>query len=175
MLNCLNFLKRKTAAPLEQFQRLLGHMASAAAVTPLGLLHMRPLQHWLHGRVPRWAWQRPSRVLIGMHRHRADQSARNTEAPWERSKSIKSRLPSSHSCGAQVTRADASRTSLNTISNGGRCVAIDVHSFKNLHRHPNTVNPTCSCLAVISNTAVNSILLVTVTPPPAPDTSVSYF
>ncbi len=21
------------------------------------MLHMRPLQHWLHGRVPRWAWQ----------------------------------------------------------------------------------------------------------------------
>ncbi len=40
-----------------KFQRLLGHMAAAAAVTPLGLLHMRPLQHWLHGRVPRWAWQ----------------------------------------------------------------------------------------------------------------------
>ncbi len=39
------------------FQRLLGHMAAAAAVTPLGLLYMRPLQHWLHGRVPRWAWQ----------------------------------------------------------------------------------------------------------------------
>ncbi len=31
-------------------------MASAAAVMPLGLLHMRPLQHWLHSRVPRWAW-----------------------------------------------------------------------------------------------------------------------
>ncbi len=41
-----------------KFQRLLGHMASAAAVTPLGLLHMRPLQHWLHSRVPRWAWCR---------------------------------------------------------------------------------------------------------------------
>ncbi len=40
-----------------KFQRLLGHMAAAAAVTPLGLLYMRPLQHWLHGRVPRWAWQ----------------------------------------------------------------------------------------------------------------------
>ncbi|KAI2644452.1 Transposon Ty3-G Gag-Pol polyprotein [Labeo rohita] len=26
--------------------RLLGHMAAAATVTPLGLLHMRPLQHW---------------------------------------------------------------------------------------------------------------------------------
>ncbi len=32
------------------------HMASAAAVTPLRLLHMRPLQHWLHSQVPRWAW-----------------------------------------------------------------------------------------------------------------------
>ncbi|KAL0165845.1 hypothetical protein M9458_037689, partial [Cirrhinus mrigala] len=33
VLNCLNAFK---------FQRLLGHMAPAAAVTPLGLLHMRP-------------------------------------------------------------------------------------------------------------------------------------
>ncbi|KAI2650552.1 Carbohydrate sulfotransferase 11 [Labeo rohita] len=37
---------------------LLGHMAAAAAVTPLGLLHMRPLHHWLHGWIPRWAWHR---------------------------------------------------------------------------------------------------------------------
>ncbi|KAL0199319.1 hypothetical protein M9458_007859, partial [Cirrhinus mrigala] len=37
-------------------QRLLGHMA--AAVTPLDLLHMRPLQRWFHDRVPRWAWHR---------------------------------------------------------------------------------------------------------------------
>ncbi len=42
---------------LKQFQRLLGHMASAATVTLLGLLHMRPLQHWLHSRVSRWAWR----------------------------------------------------------------------------------------------------------------------
>ncbi len=32
-------------------------MASTAAVTPLGLLQMRPLQHWLHYRFPRWAWR----------------------------------------------------------------------------------------------------------------------
>ncbi len=31
--------------------------SSAAAVTPLGLLHMRPHQHWLHSRVWRWAWR----------------------------------------------------------------------------------------------------------------------
>ncbi len=48
MLNCLESFQRKRAVPLKQFQRLLGHMASAAAVTQLGLLHMRPLQRWLH-------------------------------------------------------------------------------------------------------------------------------
>ncbi len=56
---------------LKQFQRLLGHMASAAAVTPLGLLHMRPLQHWLHSRVPRWAVHLALRqfrpLLLGKH------------------------------------------------------------------------------------------------------------
>ncbi len=55
VLNCLSSFKGRNVVPLKQFQRLLGHRASAAAVTPLGLLHMRPLQHWLHSRVPRWA------------------------------------------------------------------------------------------------------------------------
>ncbi len=55
VLNCLSSFRGRNVVPLKQFQRLLGHMASAAAVTLLGLLHMRPLQHWLHSRVPRWA------------------------------------------------------------------------------------------------------------------------
>ena len=42
--------------PLKRFQRLLGHMASAAAVLRLGLLRMRPLQCWLKSKVPRGAW-----------------------------------------------------------------------------------------------------------------------
>ena len=42
--------------PLKRFQRLLGHMASAAAVLQLGLLRMRPLQCWLNLEVPRGAW-----------------------------------------------------------------------------------------------------------------------
>ncbi len=57
-LNCLSSFRGRNVVPLKQFQRLLGHMASAAAVTSLGLLHMRPLQHWLHSRLPRWAWRR---------------------------------------------------------------------------------------------------------------------
>lgn len=44
VLNCLNTFRWKTAVPLKQIQRLLGHLASAAAVTLLGLMHMRPLQ-----------------------------------------------------------------------------------------------------------------------------------
>ncbi len=51
VLNCLSSLRGRNVVPLKQFQRLLGHMASVAAVMPLGLLHMRTLQHWLHSRV----------------------------------------------------------------------------------------------------------------------------
>ncbi len=74
VLNCLNTFKNRMAAPLKPFQRLLGHMA--AAMTPLGLLHMRPLQHWLHGRVPRWAWQ------SGTLRVQVTPACRQTFTPW---------------------------------------------------------------------------------------------
>ncbi len=48
LLNCLSSFRGMTVVPLKHFQRLLGHMASVAMVTLLGLLHMRTLQHWLH-------------------------------------------------------------------------------------------------------------------------------
>ncbi len=76
VLNCLNTFKSRTAVPLKQFQRLLGHMAATAAVTPLGLLHMRPLQHWLHGRITRWAWQH------GTHWVQVTPACRQTLTPW---------------------------------------------------------------------------------------------
>ncbi len=34
--------------------------------------------------------------------------------------------------------------------------AIDIHGSANLNQHPNTTNPMCSCLAAISNIAVQS-------------------
>ncbi len=72
MLACLSSLRGRMVVPLKHFQRLLGHMASTAAVTPHGLLHMRPLQHWLHSRVPRWAWRRGTlRVHITQECHRS--------------------------------------------------------------------------------------------------------
>ncbi len=76
MLRCLESLQRKRAVPLKHFQRLLGHMASSAAITPLGLLHMRPLQRWLHDRVPRWAWRH------GTDRVSLTPSCRRTFSPW---------------------------------------------------------------------------------------------
>ncbi len=44
--------------------------------TSLGLLHMRPLQHWLDDRVPRWAWQR------GTYRVSVTPSCHQTFGPW---------------------------------------------------------------------------------------------
>ncbi len=72
VLNCLSSFRGRNVVPLKQFQRLLGHMASAAVVTPLRLLHIRPLQHWLHSRVPRWAWRRGTlRIGISQQCHRS--------------------------------------------------------------------------------------------------------
>ncbi len=76
VLNCLSSFRGRNVVPLKQFQRLLGHMASAAAVTPLGLLHMRPLQHWLHSWVPRWAWRR------GTLRVGTSQQCHRSLSPW---------------------------------------------------------------------------------------------
>ncbi len=76
VLNCLSSFRGRTVVPLKQFQRLLGHMASAAAVTPLGLLHMRPLQHWLHSQVPRWAWRRGT-LWVNI-----TQECRRSFSPW---------------------------------------------------------------------------------------------
>ncbi len=85
VLNCLNTFMGSTVVPLNQFQRLLGNMEAAAAVRPLGLLHMRPLQHWPHGRVPRCALQRGT----GSESHRSDSPRGHTfhffgECPWNR-------------------------------------------------------------------------------------------
>ncbi len=56
-------------------------MASAAAVTPLGLLHMRPFQHWLHSRVPHYPGSPrvlplPA-VLLSEHRAGGQQTAQS--------------------------------------------------------------------------------------------------
>jgi hypothetical protein len=75
-MTCLRQFEGKSAVPLKLFQRLLGHMASTAAATKLGLLHMRPLQRWLRDRVLRWAWQQ------GTVRVPVTPTCRQTFTPW---------------------------------------------------------------------------------------------
>ncbi len=104
VLNCLKTLSCRTAVPLKLFQRLLGHMAAAAAIVPLGLLHMRPLQHWLHGRIPRWAWKR------GTHRVQITPACRKTFSPCSDPSFLRAGVPLEQVSRHAVVFTDASAT-----------------------------------------------------------------
>ncbi len=112
VLNCLSSFRGRTVVPLKQFQRLLGHMASAAAVTPLGLLHMRPLQHWLHSQVPRWAWRR------GALRVNITQECRRSFSPWTDLAFLRAGVPLEQVSRHVVVTTDASSTGWGATCNG---------------------------------------------------------
>ncbi len=112
VLNCLSSFGGRTVVPLKQFQRLLGHMASVAAVTPLGLLHMRPLQHWLHSRVPRWAWCR------GALRVNITQECRRSFSPWTDLAFLRAGVPLEQVSRHVVVTTDASSTGWGATCNG---------------------------------------------------------
>ncbi len=129
VLNCLNTFKNRTAAPLKQFQRLLGHMAAAAVVTPLGLLHMRPLQHWLHGRVPRWAWQ------SGTLRVQVTPACRQTFTPWSDLSFLRAGVPLEQVSRHAVVYTDASAKGWGATFNGH--AVLGVWTGPQLHWHIN--------------------------------------
>ncbi len=104
VLNCFMTLSGRTAVPLKLFQRLLGHMAAAAVTVTLGLLHMRPLQHWLHGRNPRWAWTR------GTHRVQITPACRKTFSPWSDPSFLRAGVPLEQVSRHAVVFTDASAT-----------------------------------------------------------------
>ena len=134
--------------------------------------------------------------LFEMVRLLADRSAHDIKARRKQSKSTRTRMLSKHSRSSDWSVPLRCISNKPSINNGGRCDTIDAHGFANLHRHPNTANPTCSCSSTITcidgdyNQAVISsiscylrygghkflfVLLVTVTPSPGPDASGSYF
>ncbi len=112
MLRCLESLQRKRAVPLKHFQRLLGHMASSAAITPLGLLHMRPLQRWLHDRVPRWAWRH------GTYQVSLTPSCRRIFSPWSDLAFLRAGVPLEQVSRHVVVSTDASATGWGAMCNG---------------------------------------------------------
>ncbi len=99
--------------PWSRLYGLWGHgMASAAAVTSLGLLHMRPLQHWLHDRVPRWAWQR------GTYRVSVTPSYRQTFGPWSDLAFLRAGVPLVQVSRHVVVSTDASAMGWGAMCNG---------------------------------------------------------
>ncbi|KAI2654607.1 ORF V: Enzymatic polyprotein [Labeo rohita] len=112
VLRCAATLRCRSMVPLKQVQRLLGHMASAAVVTPLGLMHMRPLQHWLHTRVPRWAWRRGT-LRVGI-----TPSCRKTLSPWTDLAFLRSGVPLEQVSRRIVVTTDASKTGWGAVCNG---------------------------------------------------------
>ncbi|KAI2646313.1 hypothetical protein H4Q32_029571 [Labeo rohita] len=118
VLKCLESFRHKTAVPLKTFQRLLGHMAAAAAVTPLGLLHMRPLQRWLHDRVPRWAWHRGT-LRIGV-----SLQCRRLFSPWSDPAFLQAGVPLGQVSRHLVVYTDASSTGWGAVCNGGNSIGL---------------------------------------------------
>ncbi len=112
VLNCLSSFRGRTVVPLKQFQRLLGHMASAAAVTPLGFRHMRPLQHWLHSQVPRWAWRRGA-LWVNI-----TQECRRSFSPWTDLAFLRAGVPLEQVSRHVVVTTDASSTGWGATCNG---------------------------------------------------------
>ncbi len=129
VLNCLNTFRGRTAVPLKLFQRLLGHMAAAAAVTPLGLHHMRPLQHWLHGQVPRWAWQH------GTYRVAITLECRQAFSPWSDPLFLRAGVPLEQVSRHAVVFTDASATGWGATYNGH--AVSGVWTGPQLHWHVN--------------------------------------
>ncbi len=106
-----------------------GHMAAAAAVTPLGLLHMRPLQHWLHGRVPRWAWQ------SGTLRVHVTPACRQTFTPWSDPSFLRAGVPLEQVSRHTVVYTDASAKGWGATFNG--LAVSGVWTGPQLHWHIN--------------------------------------
>ncbi len=97
---------------MKLFQRLLGHMAAAAVTVLLGLLHMRPLQHWLYGRIPRWAWKR------GTHRVQITPACRKNFRPWSDPSFLRAGVPLEQVSRHGVVFTDASATGWGATYNG---------------------------------------------------------
>ncbi len=112
VLNCLSSFRGRNVVPLKQFQRLLGHMASAAAVTPLGLLHMRPLQHWLHSQVRGWAWRRDT-LRVGI-----SQQCCRSLSPWTDLAFLRAGVPLEQVSRHTIVTTDASSTGWGATCNG---------------------------------------------------------
>ncbi len=118
-----------SAELLSRPYRLLGHMAAAAVTVPLGLLHMRLLQHWLYGRIPRWAWKRDT------YRVQITPACRKTFRPWSDPSFLRAGVPLEQVSRHAVVFTDASTTGWGATYNGH--AVSGVWTGPQLHWHIN--------------------------------------
>ncbi len=111
MLRCLESLQRKRAVPLKHFRGSWG-IWHPQPLSPLGLLHMRPLQRWLHDRVPRWAWHHDT------YRVSLTPSCRRTFSPWSDLAFLRAEVPLEQVSRHVVVSTDASATGWGAMCNG---------------------------------------------------------
>ncbi len=104
-------------------------MAAAAVTVPLGLLHMRPLQHWLYGRIPTWVWKR------GTYRVQITPACRKTFRPWSDPSFLRAGVPLEQVSRHAVVFTDASTTGWGATYN--RHAVSGVWTGPQLHWHIN--------------------------------------
>ncbi len=103
---------RQDGGPTETLSEAPGAYGCSCGEVPPGLLHMRPLQHWLHGRVPRWAWKR------GTHRVQITPACRKTFSPWTDPLFLLAGVPLEQVSRHVVVFTDASATGWGATYNG---------------------------------------------------------
>ncbi len=111
VLNCLSSFEAGLWST-ETVSEAPGAYGIRSCVTPLGLLHMRPLQHWLHSRVPRWAWRR------GALRVNITQECRRSFSPWTDLAFLRAGVPLEQVSRHVVVTTDASSTGWGATCNG---------------------------------------------------------
>ncbi len=90
---------------------------------------MRPLQHWLYGRIPRWAWKR------GTYRVKITPACRKTFRPWSDPSFLRAGVPLEQVSRHAVVFTDASTTGWGATYNGH--AVSGVWTGPQLHWHIN--------------------------------------
>ncbi len=110
--------------------------------------HGRALQHWLHSRVPRWAWRR------GALRVNITQECRRSFSPWTDLAFLRAGVPLEQVSRHVVVTTDASSTGWGATCNGQASLgALDGASTALAHQLPRAAG-SASSLAAVSATAV---------------------
>ncbi len=104
-------------------------MAAAAVTVLFALLHTRPLQHWLYGRIPRWAWKH------GTYRVQITPACRKTFRPWSDPSFLRAGVPLEQVSRHAVVFTDASTTGWGATYNGQ--AVSGVWTGPQLHWHIN--------------------------------------